>query len=101
MYLFILIFTFCFIIFIESYFGSIIYRPNSSNEIVCNLPSLLYFLTHPLHNSFMWNPEVIIGNFPFMLSLGIILYVIIIWVVRQSEERSLGKGQNVKKIIID
>jgi len=49
----------------------------------------------------MWNPEVIIGNFPFMLSLGIILYVIIIWVVRQSEERSLGKGQNVKKIIID
>ena len=77
MLLFILIFTLCFIIFIEWYFGSIIFRPDSSNTISINLPSLGNFLSHPFHNSFLWNREVIVGNYPFMLSMGIIFYYIV------------------------
>jgi hypothetical protein len=77
MLLFILIFTICFIIFIEWYFGSIIFRPDSSNNIVFNLSSLVNFLCHPFHNSFLWNPEVIIGNYPFMLFIGICIYSLV------------------------
>jgi len=77
MLLFILIFTLCFVIFIEWYFGSIVYRPNSSNIISINLPSLVNFLLHPFHNSFLWNREVIVGNYPFMLGIGIIFYYIV------------------------
>ena len=75
MLLFILIFTLCFVIFIEWYFGSIVYRPDSSNQIVCNIPSLLHFLIHPLHNSFLWNVEVIVGNYPCMLCIGLWIYI--------------------------
>jgi len=77
MLLFILLFTLCFIIFIECYFGSILFRRDSVNKLSMNIPSLLYFLIHPLHNSFMWNKEIVIGNYPFMLSLAIILYYIL------------------------
>ena len=75
MILFILIFTLVFIVFIECYFGSILFRRNSLNELTMNLPSLLNFLVHPIHNKFMWYPETLCGNYPFMLFLGILLYV--------------------------
>ena len=77
MLLFILLFTLCFIIFIEWYFGSILFRPDSTNNLSMNIPSLLHFLCHPLHNSFLWNPEIIIGNYPFMVSIGIVIYSMI------------------------
>ena len=77
MILFILIFTFFFIIFIEWYFGSILFRPDSTNNLSMNIPSLLYFLCHPLHNSFMWNKELVIGNYPFMLSLASSIYLLL------------------------
>lgn len=77
MLLFILIFTICFIIFIECYFGSILFRRDSVNKLRMNIPSLLHFLVHPLHNSFMWNKELVIGNYPFMMGLAIILYYIL------------------------
>jgi len=76
MFLFIFIFTSCFCIFTECYFGSIALRPNSDNKIILNIPSLLYFLFHPLHNSFLWNPKIIIGNFPFMLGIGLLINLI-------------------------
>jgi len=74
MFLFILLFTICFIIFIELYFGSILFRLDQTNQIVMNIPSLFNFLVHPLHNSFLWNTEVVIGNYPFMLCMGLLLY---------------------------
>ncbi len=77
MFSFILIFTICFVIFIEYYFGSIVFRPDSTNTIVFNLPSLVNFLLHPLHNSFLWNPEVIMGNYPCMLLIGLLIYYIL------------------------
>ena len=77
MILFIIFFTLGFIIFIEYYFGSILFRRNSMNQLSLNIPSLLNFLFHPLHNSFLWNIEIIIGNYPFMLSIALIIYYII------------------------
>ena len=77
MLLFILIFTLLFIIFIECYFGSILFRRDSANNLRMNLPSLLHFLIHPLYNSFMWNKEIVIGNYPFMLSLASSIYLLL------------------------
>ena len=77
MLLFILLFTLCFIIFIEWYFGSILFRRDSTNNLSMNIPSLLHFLIHPLHNSFMWNKEIVIGNYPFMLSLASSIYLLL------------------------
>ena len=77
MLLFILIFTIFFIIFIEWYFGSIVFRPNSTNKMNINILSLVNFLIHPFHNSFLWNREVIIGNYPFMLGIGILIYQVV------------------------
>ena len=77
MLLFILIITLLFIIFIECYFGSILFRRDSANNLRMNLPSLLHFLIHPLHNSFMWNKELVIGNYPFMLSLASSIYLLL------------------------
>ena len=77
MLLFILIFTICFIIFIECYFGSILFRRDSVNKLRMNIPSLLHFLVLPLHNSFMWNKELVIGNYPFMLGLASSIYLLL------------------------
>ena len=77
MLLFILLFTLCFIIFIEWYFGSILFRRDSTNNLSMNIPSLLHFLIHPLHNSFMWNKELVIGNYPFMMGLASSIYLLL------------------------
>ena len=77
MLLFIIIFTVCFVIFSEWYIGSIMFRPDSSNIIRFNLFSMVNFLYHPLHNSFLWNWEIIIVNYPCMLGLGILINLII------------------------
>ena len=77
MLLFILLFTLCFIIFIECYFGSILFRRDSTNKLSMNLPSLLHFLVHPLHNSFMWNKEIVICNYPFMIGLASSIYLLL------------------------
>ena len=77
MILFIILFTIIFIAFIECYFGNILFRRNSLNKLTMNIPSLLHFMVHPLHNKFLWNPEVILGNYPFMLFTGILMYQVI------------------------
>ena len=62
-----IIFTILFCIFIEFSIGSISYRLNSSNEYTFQIKSLLNYLVHPLYNSFLWNPSLLIYNYPFML----------------------------------
>jgi len=74
MILFILIFTIGFLIFIELYVGSILFRYDSNNQISFNLLSGLSFLCHPLHSSFLWNWDGLIMNYPFILGLSIIMY---------------------------
>ena len=74
MFLFILIFTILFLLFIELYVGSILFRYNSDNVLTFNLWSGLNFLVHPFHNSFLWNWDGLLMNYPFILGLSIIIY---------------------------
>ena len=76
MIVYLLLFTLCFIVFIELYVGSILFRRDSSNCLTMNIPSLFNYLVHPLHNSFLWNPEIIVTNYPFMISLVILINLI-------------------------
>ncbi len=71
----IIIFTIVFCIFVEIYVGSILIRLDSNNQYTLNLLSMGNFLVHPLYNSFLWNPELIIVNYPFI----ILLYCLYIW----------------------
>lgn len=71
-----LIFTFLFCIFVEYYVGSILLRLDSTNNYTINIVSMLNFLIHPLHNSFLWNPELLIVNYPFMISIIIFINLI-------------------------
>jgi hypothetical protein len=76
MILFIFIFTISYLLFIESYVGSIMFRYNSDNILSFNLWSGLNFLVHPLYNLFLWNKETLIMNYPFMLGCFIIVMII-------------------------
>ena len=76
MILFILIFTFLYLLFIESYVGSIMFRYNSENKLYFNLWSGLNFLAHPLYDKFLWNKEALLMNYPFMLVCFIIFMII-------------------------
>ena len=75
MFLFILIFTLIFIVFIELYFGSILCRRDSTNKLILNFPSLFNFMIHPLYNKFLWDPSILSGNYPFMLFIFTALYL--------------------------
>lgn len=77
MILFILSFTIVFLIFIELYVGSISLRRNSDNILVVNLCSGIHFLLHPFHNRFLWNREALVMNYPFMLSMAVIINLIL------------------------
>lgn len=76
MILFILIFTFLYLLFIESYVGSIMFRYNSENKLYFNLWSGLNFLAHPLYDKFLWNTKSLHMNYPFMLSCFVIFMII-------------------------
>ena len=74
---FIILFTIIFCIFIELYIGSIMFRYDSSNCVTMNMSSMLHYLIHPLYNTFLWNQELIITNYPFMLGISLLLNLII------------------------
>lgn len=73
---FTLVFTIVFSVFVEVYVGSISIRVNSDNQPTFQLQGLLHFLSHPLHNSFLWNPELWIVNYPLMLSFFLLINLI-------------------------
>ena len=60
--------TLLFLIYIEAYVGSIMFRYNSENKLYFNLWSGLNFLVHPLYDKFLWNINSLhMKNFPFMI----------------------------------
>lgn len=78
MWIKIIIFTILFCIFVELYVGSILIRLNSNNQYTFNLLSMGNFLIHPLHNQFLWNPELWIVNYPLMISFFILINLIFV-----------------------
>ena len=73
---YLIIFTIIYIIFIELYIGSILFRYDSKNHYRINIPSLISYMCHPFHNRFLWNKELLITNYPFLLCIMISIYYI-------------------------
>jgi hypothetical protein len=69
--------TTIFIIYVEYNVGGILFRPNSLGKLSTNLYSLFSYLIDPLHNSFLWQPQLLDVNYIFVLGCSIILYCII------------------------
>ena len=80
MFQFIILFTIGFLIFIEFYVGSVMFRRNSENKISFNLWSGLNFLINPLQSLFLWHPSGLLMNYPLMLSIAIVLNLILRYV---------------------
>lgn len=72
---FITILTFFFIIYVESTVGNILFRINSDGFKSINCRSMLNFLFHPLHNTFLWNYKSLDINYPFIVFISSIFYI--------------------------
>ena len=77
MFQFIILFTIGFLIFIELYVGSVMFRRNSENKISFNLWSGLNFLINPLQSGFLWHPHGLLMNYPLMLGVAIVVNLIL------------------------
>ena len=73
----ILAFTVLFLIYIEVYVGSIMFRYNSENKLYFNIWSGLNFLIHPLYDKFLWNINSLHMNFPFMIVVFVAINLIL------------------------
>ena len=69
--------TLFFIIYIEYDIGNIIFRQDSSGEVVFTLYGLLSYLIDPLTNSFLWNWELLRYNY----IVWIILYSFVVYCI--------------------
>ena len=72
LYYFIII-TILFIVYVEYSVGGILFRPNSLGKTVINIRSLLSYLINPLYNRFLWNPQLLDVNYPFVLGILIVI----------------------------
>ena len=77
MIVFLITTTLLFSLFVEFYVGSIALRKNSDNQLVVNLSSMGSFLLHPFHNRFLWNPQLWIVNYPLMITLAGLIYLLL------------------------
>ena len=73
-FLYLLIITILFIIYVEYSVGGILIRSNSSGSKSFNFRSLLNFMFHPLYNKLLWNFKSLDINYPFIMLISIIIY---------------------------
>lgn len=69
--------TLFFIIYIEYDIGNIVFRQDSSGEVVFTLYGLASFLVDPLTNSFLWNCELLRYNY----IIWIIIYSFVVYCI--------------------
>ena len=74
---YLLIVTSLFIFHIETSVGNIFLRINDQGIYIFNFVSLVSYLIHPLHNSFLWNPNLLDVNYIFIILISIIIYFIV------------------------
>ena len=73
-FIYLLIITILFIIYIEYNVGGILIRSNSSGGKSINIRSMLNFMIHPLYNKLLWNFKSLDINYPFIILISIIIY---------------------------
>ena len=75
--------TFIFIIYIEYDIGNIVFRQDSSGEVVFTLYGLVSYLIDPLTNSFLWNWELLRYNYIIWISIySFVVYCIYIYIYK-------------------
>ena len=75
---YLLFITLSFITYAEITIGNILFRHNSSGSKSINITSMLSFMIHPLHNCFLWNVNALDINYPFIMFISVIIYVLFI-----------------------
>jgi hypothetical protein len=73
---YLLFITLSFITYAEITIGNILFRHNSSGNKSMNIISMLSFMIHPLHNCFLWNVRVLDINYPFIIFVSSVIYIL-------------------------
>ena len=73
-FVYLLIITILFIIYVEYNVGGILIRSNSSGGKYINIRSMFNFMIHPLYNKLLWNFKSLDINYPFILFISIFIY---------------------------
>lgn len=71
---YILIVTLIFLIYVEFSVGGIVYRVDASGIKGFHFSNIIHYLLDPLHNSFLWNLELLDVNYIFVFLLSSIVY---------------------------
>ncbi len=77
LFYYIIFITTIFIIYVEYSVTGILFRPNSLGKLSTNLYSLFSYLTNPLYNKFLWQPQLLDVNYIFVLGCSLLLYGVI------------------------
>ena len=73
-FIYILIITLLFLIYVELSVGGIVYRVNASGKKNIQFGNIIHYLVDPLHNKFLWNPSLLDVNYVFVFLVSSILY---------------------------
>jgi len=73
-FLYILIITLLFLIYVELSVGGIVYRVNASGKKNIQFGNIIHYLVDPLHNKFLWNPSLLDVNYVFVFLVSSLLY---------------------------
>ena len=73
-FIYILIITVVFLIYVELNVGGIVYRVNASGIKNIQLGNIIHYLVGPLHNKFLWNLSLLDVNYVFVFLVSSVLY---------------------------
>ena len=73
-FIYILIITIIFLIYVELSVGGIVYRVNASGKKNIQFGNIIHYLVDPLHNKFLWNISLLDVNYVFVFLVSSVLY---------------------------
>ena len=73
-FIYILIITVIFLIYVELSVGGIVYRVNASGKKNIQFGNIIHYLVVPFHNKFLWNLSLLDVNYVFVFLVASVLY---------------------------